>query len=192
MKHNLRLLALLCLCLALTACSQATNLPEWLLEEAAKEPVQQFEAMYTADGTLTSAYYCIPDGNGGTLKYSYHPGKALEQTAADGSIDNSVLTMKELPGLVETMKEWLLENEPGNEFDIAYQTARFSFLEDTEYPMEKISISLETQEMRALEGEYDGSKEYGALIISVGPPAKDELGSKLYAYSLKYMVYIDD
>lgn len=192
MKRNLRLLALLCLCLALTACSQAADLPEWLPEEAAEEPVQQFEAMYTADGTLASAYYCIPGGNGGTLKYSYHPGEALKQTAADASIDNPVLTMKELLGLAGTMKEWLLENEPGNEFDIAYQMARFSFLEDIEYPGEKFCISLETQEMRALEGEYDGSKEYGALVISVGPPAKDAMGSKLYAYSLKYMVYIDD
>ena len=54
MKHKLIFFAMaVFLCLGLISCNQAmAGLPEWLPEEVMDQPVQQFEAVYTAEGSL--------------------------------------------------------------------------------------------------------------------------------------------
>ena len=54
MKHKLIFFAIaVFLCLGLISCNQAmAGLPEWLPEEVMDQPVQQFEAVYTAEGSL--------------------------------------------------------------------------------------------------------------------------------------------
>ena len=54
MKHKLIFFAMaVFLCLGLISCNQAmAGLPEWLSEEVMDQPVQQFEAVYTAEGDV--------------------------------------------------------------------------------------------------------------------------------------------
>lgn len=193
MKHKLIFFAIaVFLCFGLISCNQAmAGLPEWLPEEVMDQPVQQFEAVYTAEGSLVCAYYCIPKGDGSTIKYSYHPGEPLEQMALEKPSRDTVLAMKDMPVLIEALEDWVLENEAGMEVSLSYLLPQYSFLEDAEYPEKKLSVSLETGEMRVLEGDYAGSKEYGAIDIAVGVSMQNEAGIVIHPYEIKYIVYID-
>lgn len=103
------------------------GLPEWLPEEVMDQPVQQFEAVYTAEGSLVCAYYCIPKGDGSTIKYSYHPGEPLEQMALEKPSRDTVLAMKDMPVLIEALEDWVLENEAGMEVSLSYLLPQYSF-----------------------------------------------------------------
>ena len=165
MKKNYVLFALSILCIAALCwgCTAPATLGDaWLPAEFAQENIASWN-LFVENGGVHMAMTNTAD-----MKATYAPEQGLT-TAEDASYNGgSALKGEQLPPLADAIDAWLAkqEKEHAAGYAVSLVGPHFAFAGQTDMgSAERAVYSLSTGKIKALEGNYTGSKDYGIITV---------------------------